>query len=107
MANASVYHVVPNDGQWAVKREGSDRAIRVTADRSAAVRDATTFVRNQAAGRVVVHRADGAIETVHTYDTLPVRSGRAWVHVLLSKPALALFGTVFLVAVGWSLRDRF
>ena len=107
MANASVYHVVPNEGQWAVKREGSDRAIRVDADRDNVIRDATTFVRNQAAGRVVIHRADGAIESVHTYDTLPVESGRDWMQLVLSKPALALAGTVFLVAVGWSLRDRF
>lgn len=107
MANASVYHVVPNEGQWAVKREGTDRAIRVNSDRDAAIRDATTFVRNQAAGRVVIHRADGAIETVHNYDTLPVESGRDWMELVLSKPALALAGTVFLVAVGWSLRDRF
>lgn len=109
MPAASVYHVVPRDGQWAVKLEGSDRASRVADDRDAAVHAADGFIRSLGVGRVVVHREDGTIESVHTYDSLPasIESGRDWLGVVLSKPALALAGVAFLVAVGYSLRDRF
>ncbi|NNF58572.1 MAG: DUF2188 domain-containing protein [Rhodothermaceae bacterium] len=109
MPSASVYHVVPRDGEWAVKLEGAERASRVTPERDDAVDAASGFVRSLGAGRVVVHRDDGTIETVHTYDSLPapIESGRDWLDVVLSKPALALAGGVFLIAIGYSLRDRF
>ena len=62
----TVYHVVPNEGRWAVKREGADRASRVADDQNEAVEVAEQLARNQAPARVVVHGADGLIQTVHT-----------------------------------------
>jgi hypothetical protein len=104
-----VYHVVPNEGRWAVKREGAERASRVADSQDEAVAVAEQMARNQAPGRVVVHGANGLIESVHTYDQVPARveSGREWLDVVLSKPALVAVGVAALVAVGYSLRERF
>ena len=104
-----VYHVVPNEERWAVKREGADRASRVADTQDEAVAVAEQMARNQAPGRVVVHGANGLIQTVHTYDSVPARveSGREWLDVVLSKPVLAAVGVAALVAVGYGMRDRF
>ena len=108
MPNTSVYHVVPRDGQWAVKLEGAERASRVTDERDHAVDAADGFIRSLGSGRVVIHREDGTIESVHTYDSLPapIETGREWLDVVLSKPVLAAAGVAFLVAVGWAMRDQ-
>lgn len=102
----NVYHVVPREEQWAVKLEGRDQAVRVTESRADAIREADTFIRNQGAGRVVIHKETGAIESVHTFDTLPVETGEDWVNVLLSKPALAIGAAAVLVGVGLALASR-
>ena len=104
-----VYHVVPNEERWAVKREGADRASRVADTQDEAVAVAEQMARNQAPGRVVVHGANGLIQTVHTYDAVPARveSGREWLDVVLSKPVLVAVGVAALVAVGYGMRDRF
>lgn len=103
-----VYHVVPSDGRWAVKREGAERASRVADSQDEAVSAAEQMARNQAPGRVVVHGASGLIESVHTFDAVPARveSGREWLDVVLSKPVLVAVGVAALVAVGYSLRER-
>lgn len=53
-------HVVPHQGDWAVKSEGSSRATRVTATKV----EAMAIAREMAIARgaeVVEHRADGRI----------------------------------------------
>ncbi|HLT48303.1 MAG TPA: DUF2188 domain-containing protein [Rubricoccaceae bacterium] len=104
-----VYHVVPSEGRWAVKREGADRASRVADTQDEAVAVAEQMARNQAPGRVVVHGANGLIESVHTYDAVPARveSGREWLDLVLSRPVLAAVGVAALVALGYALRERF
>ena len=106
MADSSVYHVVPRDDRWAVKREGIDAAVRLADSRAEAVREADTFIRNQGAGRVVVHKDDGTIESVHTFDTLPVETGEDWLGVVLSKPAMAVGAALVLVAAGILIARR-
>lgn len=105
----TVYHVVPNEGRWAVKREGGDFPHRVVASQSAAVEAAKRLLRFEAPGRIVVHGSDGAIERVHAYDSPPPptpSSAPGWQGVVLSKPALAVAGVAFLVALGWGLSRR-
>ena len=105
MPEPAVYHVVPQEDRWAVKREGSQQATRVEDDREDAVRQASGFVRNAGAGRVVVHGDNGAIEKVHTYDQLPAPPSP--LEGLLAWPVLAGFGLALLaVLVGWISRDR-
>ncbi len=69
MAQA-VYHVVPSGDQWAVKKQGAEQASRLADSQDDAVRIATSFAQRQTPSRVVVHRADGTIETQHTFETL-------------------------------------
>lgn len=104
-----VYHVVPHEGRWAVKREGAERPSRIADTQDEAVAVAEQMARNQAPGRVVVHGADGLIQTVHTYDAVPARveSGREWLDIVLSRPVLAAVGVAALVALGYALRERF
>lgn len=104
----TVYHVVPSEGRWAVKREGADRASRVAEEQDEAVAAAEQLARNQAPGRVVVHGPNGLIQSVHTFEAVPTRveSGREWLDVVLSKPVLAAVGVAALVALGYGLRDR-
>lgn len=57
----NVYHVVPRDGQWAVKKVGAERAARVTRTKAEAVTAAKGFAQTQAPGRVIIHRLNGTI----------------------------------------------
>ena len=102
----NVYHVVPREDQWAIKLEGREGAVRLADTRADAIREADSFIRNQGAGRVVIHKETGAIESVHTFDTLPVETGEDWLGVLLSRPALAVGAAALLVGVGIALARR-
>ncbi|MEM9998581.1 MAG: DUF2188 domain-containing protein [Bacteroidota bacterium] len=105
----TVYHVVPNEGRWAVKREGVEFPHRVVETQAAAVEAAQRLLRFEAPGRIVVHGSDGAIERVHAYDEpppAPVSAAPSWRAVVFSKPALAVAGAAFLVALGWGLSRR-
>ena len=106
MPAPNVYHVVPREEKWAVKLEGRDSAVRLADSRAEAIREADTFVRNQGTGRVVIHKDTGEIESVHTFDTLPVQTGQDWMNMLLSKPALAVGAAAVLVGVGIVLARR-
>lgn len=101
----NVYHVVPRDEQWAVKLEGRDQAVRVTDTRADAIREADTFIRNQGAGRVVIHKETGAIESVHTFDTLPSPT-EDWVGSLLARPAVVIGAAAVLVGIGIAVASR-
>lgn len=65
------YHVVPRaGGRWAVKEARAKRATAVF-DRKA---DAVSYGKKHAKaakGQLVIHRADGQIETEHTYGPDP------------------------------------
>ncbi|MEM8599971.1 MAG: DUF2188 domain-containing protein [Bacteroidota bacterium] len=105
----TVYHVVPNDGRWAVKREGVEFPHRVVESQAAAVEAAQRLLRFEAPGRIVVHGSDGAIERVHAYDEappMPAGNQPDWRAIVFSKPALAAAGAAFLVALGWGLSRR-
>ncbi|MBL8292822.1 MAG: DUF2188 domain-containing protein [Bryobacterales bacterium] len=61
---AKTMHVVPNNGGWAVMREGSAAStVRVYATQKEAVRAAREIVRRTVAGQVVIHGADGSMRT--------------------------------------------
>lgn len=68
------YHVVPHDGQWAVKREGASRASSVHDTQA----EATTAGRDLARANqteLVIHRPDGTIRDSDSYgkDPMPPR----------------------------------
>ena len=54
------YHVIPQKGSWAVKREGAKRATKVVSNKSTAVSIAKGIVSSSSG--VTVHRRDGTVE---------------------------------------------
>jgi hypothetical protein len=59
-------HVVPRDGGWAVRKQGSSRVTRVFDTQSEAVGFARR-VAKKSSGDVFIHRADGTIRDRESY----------------------------------------
>lgn len=55
-------HVIPQKGNWAVKREGAQRADRVVSKKTTAILRAKSIARSGTAPAIIVHRKDGTIE---------------------------------------------
>jgi hypothetical protein len=66
---AKTVHVIPADGQWAVKREGSkaDRVSRVYSTQREAIDSAKDMVKGEGEGQLVVHGRNGQIREHDTY----------------------------------------
>ena len=71
MAKRSV-HVIPRDGQWAVKTAGASKAAKVTPTQSEAIKKGIEMARNLRS-ELIVHREDGRIRSKDSYgkDPLP------------------------------------
>jgi Uncharacterized protein conserved in bacteria (DUF2188) len=59
-------HVVKQDGKWAVRKEGSDRASAICDTQAEAERVAKTQQANDGGGEVVIHRPTGPIRDKDT-----------------------------------------
>ncbi|MEM0961382.1 MAG: DUF2188 domain-containing protein [Bacteroidota bacterium] len=105
MPSRNVYHVVPSDGRWGVRLEGSPTLSYETDTQEGAIDRASGYVRQLGAGRVVVHGDRGQIQTVHTFDQLPVREP-SFLDLVLTKPVLVGVGVAALVAFGYGLSRR-
>ena len=105
MPSRNVYHVVPTEGHWGIRLEGSPALSFETDAKDKAVDRAAGYVRQLGAGRVVVHGDGGQIETVHTFDRLPTPQG-SWRDAVLSEPVLAGVAAIALVAFGIGLARR-
>ncbi|MEM6328103.1 MAG: DUF2188 domain-containing protein [Bacteroidota bacterium] len=102
----NVYHVVPRDESWAIKLEGRDQDVLTTEARADAIREADALIRAQGAGRVVIHKETGAIESVHTFDTLPPEPSATWVDAVLERPVLVVGVSAALIGIGLALASR-
>jgi hypothetical protein len=69
MAARKVYHVVPSAGLWQVKHSGLVVSTHYTKD--AAVDAGRRVAKANVPSQLVVHRADGTIETEWTYGDDP------------------------------------
>lgn len=68
------YHVVSNrGGGWNVKKENAQRATVTTGTKQEAIQRARDLAKAQDLGQVIVHRADGVIQTEWTYGQDPER----------------------------------
>ena len=105
MPNRNVYHVVQDDDRWVAKLEGSPTHSAADASRDAVVMKAADFVRRFGSGRVVVHKDNGQIEAVHSFDELPTGT-KGWVETVLSHPVYLTAGVIGLVALGVGLARR-
>jgi len=65
-------HVIPKDGHWAVKREGS-KAARVFSTQREAIRSARVIARSESSAQLVVHGCDGRIREHDTYGMPPIQ----------------------------------
>lgn len=63
-------HVVPRNGQWAVRGAGNSRATRVFDTQGEAIDAAREIARNQGT-ELVIHRPDGRIREKNSYGTDP------------------------------------
>lgn len=60
-------HVVPYEGDWAVRREGNKRITSKHRKQSTAITKATTIARKRKAD-VIIHRAGGGIRERISYN---------------------------------------
>ena len=65
MAKKGNQHVVPHNGEWAVRREGSERVTSVHRTQREAIDVGRSIARNQN-GEVLIHGRDGRIRARDT-----------------------------------------
>jgi len=66
------YHVISAlGGRWRVKRRGANRAASVHSTQGEAVVKARELARKDVNGTVIVHRVDGTVSRVTTYEKKP------------------------------------
>ncbi|HSS50090.1 MAG TPA: DUF2188 domain-containing protein [Thermoanaerobaculia bacterium] len=63
-------HVVPHDGEWAVRGEGNQRVTSIHDTQAQAAERAREIARNQRS-EVVIHRPDGRIRDSDSYGNDP------------------------------------
>lgn len=62
------YHLLPEGGKWTVRREGSDEDLSLHETKNAAMDAARDVAHAHLPSRLIVHRADGTIQTSYTYE---------------------------------------
>lgn len=60
------YHLVPNNGNWAVKKAGGKKASAIASTQAEAEKIAREFCKNAGGGEVRIHRKDGTIRDSDT-----------------------------------------
>lgn len=63
-----VYHLLPRGEGWTVRLEGNDEKLSVHATKEEALDAARGVAHAHMPSRLVVHRADGTIQTSYTYE---------------------------------------
>lgn len=63
-------HVVPHNGDWAVRGEGNQRVTRITGTQREAIEIAREIARNQES-ELFIHRQDGRIRDRDSYGNDP------------------------------------
>lgn len=63
-----VYHLVSKGESWTIRREGEHRDISLHDNKASALEAARGIAHAHEPSRVVVHRADGTIQTSYTYE---------------------------------------
>lgn len=63
----AVYHLMPHEKGWQVRKEGKDRAEKTFEKKQPALDYARDVADSSHPSQLVIHRTDGTIQTVHTY----------------------------------------
>lgn len=74
MTKRKVYHITPHEGDWKVKLEGAERANKILEDKVDAVALAKELAKSAGLGQVIIHKADGTIQTEFTYGKDPEKT---------------------------------
>ena len=69
-----VYHVVPAEKGWEVKKEGNKRPSAKTKLKVDAIARAKELAKKGKLGQVIIHKKDGKIQTEYTYGEDPRES---------------------------------
>lgn len=64
----TVYHVVPHEKGWAVKREGAERATSVHETKKEALNAARDEAKAHLPSRLIVHKQDRSVQETFAYD---------------------------------------
>lgn len=67
-ATATVYHVVPHEEGWAVKRESAERATSVHDTKKEAVSSGRNDARAHVPSQLIVHKQDGTVQETFSYE---------------------------------------
>lgn len=59
------------NGDWKVQRRGAERADRVFENKQDAINRGRELAKSQGPGQLVIRKADGKIQTEHTYEKDP------------------------------------
>jgi len=59
--NDLTYHLIPHDGEWAIKKENASRVTEVFQTKNEAIAKANDLVRKNNA-KLIIHKQDGTIE---------------------------------------------
>jgi hypothetical protein len=100
MSSLTILHVVPSGAAWAVKRRGESQAARLAPTRDAAYEHARRIARTNAPARIVLHGADGAIESQLSVDGVPAGD---WKSILTSAPVLTGIAGAVIVSAAAAL----
>ena len=66
-SKATVYHVTADGDDWAVRREGGERAVSRHATKKEAVSAARDVAHANRPSRLVIHKQDGEVQRAHEY----------------------------------------
>ena len=106
MSAHNVYHIVPRDGGWASRLQGASTVSVQGDDRDEVQAETELVLRQLGTGRIVFHREDGTIESVHTFDQIVAEREPTWVDTLATAPVLIGVAAACLVGLGFVLRGR-
>jgi hypothetical protein len=70
MSSKKDQHVVPHDGNWAVKGAGNSKATSIQPTQQQAIKEAVKIAKNQKS-EVVIHGRDGKIRDKDSYGNDP------------------------------------
>lgn len=67
-AKTTVYHIVPHEEGWAVKREGAERATSVHDTKKEALSAGRDAAKNRLPSRLIVHKQDRTVQETFAYE---------------------------------------
>ncbi|WP_022835408.1 phasin family protein [Salisaeta longa] len=67
-ATTTVYHVIPHEDGWAVKRESAEQAAGVYDTKKEAVDAARSVAKKHAPSELIVHKQDRSVQETFSYD---------------------------------------